>query len=131
MAELYDVLDANEIDGQGKDADILAVEADTAWSKVMIHPAQEVPAGDYVLALSMQVTFSANNNSILWRAAGAVALDEEELHLDKTRLLIRHTYFFNLSWDGGLFAFDMEMARANTSFTAVADYAEFTLTRRS
>ena len=129
--EFYDVLDANEIDGQGKDTVIDAVETDIEWSKVMIHPAQEVPAGDYVLAMSMQVSFSATNNSILWRAVGAVALNEEELHLDKTRLLIRHTYFFNLSWDGGLFAFDMEMARANTSFTATADYAEFTLTRRS
>ncbi len=129
--EFYSVLDLNEIDGQGKDTTISAEENNTSWTKVMIHSPQEVPAGQYLFAVSMQITFSATNNSILWRTAGSIILDEEELHIDRARPLLRHTYFFNLSWDGGLFNIDIEMARDGTSFSAVADYAEFVLTRRT
>ncbi len=129
--EFYNVLDNNEIDGQGKDVEILAEEADVEWSKVMVHPAQEVPAGDYVFAVSMQCTLSVTNNSILWRTAGSVILGEEELHVDRQRPLLRHTYFFNLSWEGGPFNVDIEMAKDGTSFAAIADFAEFVLTRRT
>ena len=129
--EFYDVLDANEIDGQGKDTTIDAEEGDVAWTKVMVHPAQEVPAGNYDLSFSYQATFSATNNSILWRAVGSVILDEEELHIDRARPLLRGSYNFNLSWEGGPFNLDIEMARDGTSFTAVCDFAEFSLKRRS
>ena len=129
--EFYAILDANEIDGQGKDVIIDAEEGDVAWTKVVAHPAQEVPAGEYVFAVSMQSTLSSTNNSALWRVAGSVVLDEEELHVDRARPLIRHTYFFNLSWEGGPFNIDIEMARDGTSFTALSDYAEFVLSRRT
>ncbi|RKX64579.1 MAG: hypothetical protein DRP42_06140 [Tenericutes bacterium] len=131
MTDFYNVLDQNEIDGQGADTPILSEEADVAWDKVMIHPPQDVPEGEYIIAFSYQVSLSATNNSILWRAVGSVLLDEEEVHVDNQRPLVRGTYFFNLSWPGGQFLLDMEMARAGTSFTANCDYAEFTLTRRS
>ena len=129
--DFYDVLDQNEIDGQGKDTPILSEEGDASWYKVMIHPPQHVPAGEYVLAFSYQVTVSATNNSVLWRTVGSVVLDEEELHIDRERPILRGTYFFNLSWAGGDFNLDMEMSRDGTSFTADCDYAEFLLTRRS
>ncbi len=129
--EFYAVLDNNEIDAQGKDTDVLAVESDTEWTKVCIREPQDVPAGDYVFAVSLQATLSATNNSLLWRVNGSVELGEEELKVDRERPLVRHTYFFNLSWDGGLFNVDIEMARANTSFAVMCDFAEMVLTRRS
>ena len=129
--EFYNILDENEIDGQGKDTTITAEESDVTWTKVMVHPAQEVPAGNYDLSFSYQATFSATNNSILWRVIGSVALGEEELHIDRARPLLRGSYNFNLSWEGGPFNLDIEMARDGTSFTAVCDFAEFSLKRRS
>ena len=129
--KFYDVLDSNEIDGQGKDTNVSAEEGDTTWTKVMVHPAQDVPAGNYDLSFSYQVTFSATNNSVLWRTVGSVLLDEEELHVDRARPLLRGSYNFNLSWEGGPFELDIEMARDGTSFTAMCDFAEFSLKRRS
>ena len=129
--EFYAVLDANEIDGQGKDTDIVAEEADVAWTKVLIHPAQEVPAGNYDFVMSLQASVSSTNNSVVYRVVGSVVMAEVELHIDRERPTIRESYFFNLSWEGGPFAVDIEMARDGTSFTASCDFAEFSLRRRS
>ncbi len=129
--EFYNVLDNNEIDGQGKDVEILAEEANTEWTKVMIHPAQEVPEGNYDLSFSYQITFDSTNNSVLWRVVGSVIMAEEELHVDRERPLLRGSYNFNLSWNGGPFNLDIEMARSGTSFAAMCDFAEFSLKRRS
>jgi len=129
--ELYDVLDANEIDGQGKDVDIIAEEGDATWTKVLIHPAQEVPAGNYDFAISLQATVSSTNNSVVYRIVGDASMDEVELHIDRERPTTREVYFFNLSWEGGPFAMDIEMARSGTSFSANCDFAEFSLRRRS
>ena len=129
--ELYDILDMNEIDGQAKDTDITALDEDTDWTVVLHHDPQELPAGDYDFALSFQCTLSDTNNSIEYRCAGSVILDPEELHVDRTQPIARHTYWFNLSWDGGPFTLDIEMSRKNNSFTAVCDFAEFSVKRRS
>ena len=70
--EFYTVLDANEIDGQGKDVDIVAEEGDATWTKVLIHPAQQVPAGNYDFVMSLQATVSSTNNSVVYRVVGDV-----------------------------------------------------------
>ena len=129
--EFYDVLDANEIDGQGKDVDIVAEEGDATWTKVLIHPAQQVPAGNYDFVMSLQATVSSTNNSVVYRVVGDVTMEEVELHIDRERPTIREAYFFNMSWDGGPFALDIEMARSGTSFSSNCDFAEFSLRRRS
>ena len=129
--EFYAVLDANEIDGQGKDVAILAEEADVDWTKVLIHSAQEVPAGNYDFVMSLQASVDSTNNSVVYRVVGSVTMAEVELHIDRQRPTIREAYFFNMSWDGGLFAVDIEMARDGTSFGATCDFAEFSLRRRS
>ena len=129
--DFYAVLDANEIDGQGKDVDIVAEEGDATWTKVLIHPAQQVPAGNYDFVMSLQATVSSTNNSVVYRVVGDVTMEEVELHIDRERPTTREAYFFNMSWDGGLFAVDIEMARDGTSFAANCDFAEFSLRRRS
>ena len=129
--KFYDVLDANEIDGQGKDTDILAEEGDATWTKVLVHPAQQVPAGNYDFVMSLQATVSSTNNSVVYRVVGDVTMEEVELHIDRERPTTREAYFFNMSWDGGPFAMDIEMARSGTSFSANCDFAEFSLRRRS
>ncbi len=129
--EFYAVLDANEIDGQGKDVDIVAEEGEATWTKVLVHPAQEVPAGNYDFVMSLQATVSSTNNSVVYRVVGSVVMEEVELHIDRERPTIREAYFFNMSWDGGLFNVDIEMARDGTSFAANCDFAEFSLRRRS
>ena len=129
--EFYDVLDANEIDGHGKDVDIVAEEGDATWTKVLVHPAQEVPAGNYDFVMSLQATVSSTNNSVVYRVVGDVTMEEVELHIDRERPTIREAYFFNMSWDGGPFALDIEMARSGTSFSANCDFAEFSVKRRS
>ena len=129
--EFYTVLDANEIDGQGKDVDIVAEEGEAAWTKVLVHPAQEVPAGNYDFVMSLQATVSSTNNSVVYRVVGSVVMEEVELHIDRERPTIREAYFLNMSWDGGLFNVDIEMARDGTSFAANCDFAEFSLRRRS
>ena len=131
MPEFYDVLDANEIDGQGSDVEILALEEAVDWTKVMIHPAQELPAGNYDFALSFQVQFSTTNHSIYYRTVGSVILDEEEIHVDRDRPLTRGTYFFNLSWDGGPFNLDIEMSKDGTNYTVLCQHAEFSVKRRT
>jgi len=131
MADLYEILDLNEIDGQGKDTVIDAVDDDTEWTKVMIHPSQNVPAGNYDFAMSYQISYSVTGKSVNVRVAGSVTLAPIEEKIDKEYLVTRGVYFFNLSWDGGPFNVDMEMARKGTGFTAMCDFAEFSLKRRS
>ena len=131
MPDFYEVMDINEIDGQGSDVSISAEKGDVGWTKVLSHLAQELPEGNYDFSLSFQVSLSATNNSILYRTVGSVSLGAEEIKIDRNSPLARHTYFFNLSWEGGLFNLDIEMARDGTSFTAIADFAEFSVKRRS
>ncbi len=131
MIEFYEVLDLNEIDGQGRDTPIDALDEDPDWTVVLHNDPQELPEGNYDFALSFQATLSDTNNSIAYRVVGSITLDPEELHVDRTQPIARHTYWFNLSWDGGLFNIDIEMSRKNSGFTAVCDYAEFSVKRRS
>jgi hypothetical protein len=131
MPELYDIFDANEIDGQDRDTDIIALDEHTEWTKVLSSSGEDLPEGNYDFAISFQATLSETNKSIEYRVAGSVTLDAEELHVDKVQPIVRHTYWFNLSWDGGIFNVDIEMSRKNDTFTAVCDFAEFSVTRRS
>ena len=131
MIEFYDVMDQNEIDGQDKDTEILALDEDTDWTVVLHNDPQELPQGNYDFAISFQCTLSDTNNSIEYRVGGSVVLDPEELHVDRVQPIARHTYWFNMSWDGGPFSLDIEMSRKNDLFTAMCDYVEFSVKRRS
>ena len=129
--ELYDILDQNEIDGQNKTISIDALDEDADWTPVLIHDPQELPAGNYDFMISFQVTVSETGKSIEYRTIGSVNLGEEEVHVENVQPIKRHMYWFNLSWDGGPFSLQIEMSRKNSSFTAICDFVEFSVTRRS
>jgi hypothetical protein len=131
MAELYTVLDQNEIDGQGKDVQVTAIEGDADWTKVMIHAPQEVPAGNYDFVYSFQTLSDTTAKDFLTRLVGSVALPEIDFHIDKLSGYSQHMYGFNLSWDGGPFSTTIEMARKGTGFELMCEFAEFSLKRRS
>ena len=125
--ELYDILDSNEIDGQGKDTTVL--ETDTV---VLDHPAQDLPAGNYDFTYSYQVTSDTGNKNFDMSLIGSVAVVPMVIHLAKAGAgAYRDAYFFNLSWDGGLFDLQMVMKKENTSFNLMCDFAEFSAKRRS
>ncbi len=125
--ELYDILDANEIDGQDKDNEVF--EIDTA---VLTHPAQELPAGNYDFAYSYQVTSDTGNKDFDMSLFGSVVLVPMTVHLTKSGAgAYRDTYFFNLSWVGGPFDLQMVMKKKDTSFNLMCDFAEFSVKRRS
>jgi len=127
MAELYTILDDNEIDGQDKDNEVY--EIDTA---VLTHTDQELPAGNYDFAYSYQVTSDTGNKDFDMSLLGSVVLVPMTVHLAKSGAgAYRDTYFFNLSWDGGLFNLQMVMKKADTSFSLMCDFAEFSVKRRS
>jgi len=129
--ELYDVLDANEIDGQGKDVDILAVESDTTWTSAMSHPAQELPEGNYNFLITWQTLASTKNNTFFYRVNGSITLPAIDYFVATNSGRTQHAYGFNLSWEGGLFNLDIEFARDDATFDLMAEFCEFSITRRS
>ena len=127
MAELYAILDENEIDGQNKDQEVFDI--DTA---VLTHLPQELPAGNYDFAYSYQVTTDTGNKDFFMSMLGSITLTEMDVHIAKSGAgAFRDTYFFNLSWEGGPFDIQMIMRKKDTSFNLICDFAEFSLSRRS
>jgi hypothetical protein len=131
MAELYDILDANEIDGQAKDIQVVAISHDAEWTKVLVQPAQELPEGNYDFVYSFQTLSDTTAKDFEVRMTGGVVLPAIDFHIDKLSGYSQHMYGFNLSWDGGPFNLDIEMARKNDTFTMMCEFVEFSLTRRS
>ncbi len=131
MAEFYAIMDENEIDGQGKDVDILAVESDTTWTSAMTHPAQTLPAGNYNFLMTWQTLASNKNNTFYYRVNGSITLPIIDYFVATNSGRHQHSYGFNLSWDGGPFELDIDFAKDDNTFDLIAEYCEFSLTRRS
>ena len=127
----YDVLDENEIDGQGKDVPILAEFADVYWTVAMVHPAQELPAGNYNFLMTWQALASIKNNTFYYRVNGSVVLPAIDFLVSSNSGRVQHSYGFNLSWDGGPFNLDIEFARDGTGFDLDVEFCEFSVARRS
>ena len=127
MAEFYDVLNENEIDGQ--DSGVTVLETDTI---VMSHPPQELPSGNYDFSYSYQVTSDSGNKDLYMSTVGSVALPEMDVRLAKdTGGAYREFYSFNVDWIGGLFNVDMIMRKKDNTFILTCDRAEFSMKRRS
>jgi hypothetical protein len=129
--DLYEVLDRNEIDGQGKNIQVTAVDEDPDWTVVMHHPASEVPEGNYNFIYSFQTLSTVTAKDFDVKLVGSVTLPIVDFHIDKLSGYSQHMYGFNLSWDGGPFELDIEMARKNDTFELMCEFAEFSLTRRT
>ena len=129
--KFYDVLDANEIDGQGKDVIILAIDTDTEWNSAMNHPAQELPEGNYNFLMTWQTIASTKNNTFFYRVNGSITLPEIDYFVSTNSGRTQHSYGFNLSWEGGPFNLDIEFARDDTTFDLTVEFCEFSITRRS
>ncbi len=131
MAELYTVLDENEIDGQGKDIPILAIFTDTDWTVAMNHPAQELPAGNYNFLITWQTLASTKNNTFFYRVNGSITLPAIDYFVATNSGRTQHSYGFNLSWEGGPFNLDIEFSRDDATFDLMAEFCEFSIARRS
>ena len=83
MAELYDILDANEIDGQAKDIQVTAVKDDIDWTKVLVQPAQELPEGNYDFVYSFQTLSDTTGKDFEVRMTAGVILPAIDFHIDK------------------------------------------------
>ncbi len=131
MAELYEILDTNEIDGQGANTTITALQGDSVWTSGMHHPAQELPAGNYNFLLTWQTIASSKNNTFFYKVTGSILLPEMDYFVATNSGRHQHSYGFNLSWDGGPFTLDIDFAKDDNTFDLIAEYCEFSLTRRS
>ena len=131
MAELYEILDSNEIDGQGKNVPILALEGDVDWTVAMNHPAQELPEGNYNFLMTWQTLASTKNNTFFYRVNGSITLPAIDYFVATNSGRTQHSYGFNLSWEGGPFNLDIEFARDGATFDLEAEFCEFSISRRS
>ena len=131
MADLYQVLDANEADGQAKDIPVTALDEDPDWTVVLRQDPQEVPKGNYNFVYSFQTLSTVTAKDFDVRLTGSITLPIIDFHIDKLSGYSQHMYGFNLSWDGGLFELNIEMARKNDTFELMCEFAEFSLTRRT
>jgi hypothetical protein len=129
--ELYDILDDNEIDGQGKDVPILAIDTDIEWNAAMTHPAQNLPAGNYNFLMTWQALASTKNNTFFYRVNGSIILPEVDFYIVSNSGRVQHSYGFNLSWEGGLFDLSIEFARDDATFDLDVEFCEFSVSRRS
>ena len=129
--DLYSVLDMNEMDGQGTNVQVTALDEDPDWTIVMHQPAQEVPKGNYDFVYGFQTLSTVTGKDFDVKVTGSVTLPVIDFHIDKLSGYSQHMYGFNLSWDGGPFSIDIEMARKNDTFELMCEYAQFSLTRRS
>jgi hypothetical protein len=129
--DFFEVMDKNEMDCQGKNVQVTDISHDADWNKVMTQPAQEVPEGNYDFVYSFQTLSDTTAKDFEVRMVGSVTLPAIDFHIDKLSGYSQHMYGFNLSWDGGPFSLDIEMARKNDTFTLMCEFAEFSLKRRS
>ena len=131
MAELYVIFDQNEIDHHTKDIQVTALQADDDWTVVLRQDPQELPSGNYNFVFSFQTLSTVTAKDFHYRVTGGVTIPDIDMHIDKLSGYSQHMYGFNLSWDGGLFELNIEMARKNDTFELMCEHAEFSLTRRS
>ena len=131
MAELYTILDANEADGQAKNIQVTALDEDPDWTVVLRQDLQDVPEGNYNFVYSFQTLSTATGKDFDVRLTGSVILPAIDFHVDKLSGYSQHMYGFNLSWDGGPFELNIEMARKNDTFELMCEFAEFSITRRT
>ena len=139
MAELYDILDANEIDGSAKDVEIVTHGApdDTAtWTDILNHT-QYLPEGEYGFAMDFMIEVH-QNEEYYWEVIPegtneGVELPVTEVKTERKSGRYYFTYAFPLSWDGGDFTFHLKFKAKDAAGVggAFVKYADFTMTRRS
>ena len=135
MAELYAILDQNEIDGSVKNVEITthgAADDETSWTTILTHT-QFVPAGEYGFAIDFLAEVHTNEE-YFWRCIGDVELPViEEKTLRQSGIIMRY-YGFPYSWPSdGDFTVTLQFKAKDAAGLGDAwvRYADFTLTRRS
>jgi len=134
MAELYTILDQNEIDGSAKDVEIIthgAPDDDATWTDILTHT-QFVPAGEYSFAVDW-VLEGSTNDEFYWRIIGSIDFPVVEVKTERHEGRMMFAYAFPYSWptDGDFTLTIQFKAKDAAGLPAWVRFVDFMLTRRS
>jgi len=135
MAELYNILDQNEIDGSSKDVEIVTngnPDDENTWTDILTHT-QFIPAGEYQFLIDWMVEVHTNEE-YYWRTTGDIQLRVTEIKTERQSGRYYFQYGFPYSWPtDGDFEFTLQFKAKDAAGLpdAWVRYADFTLTRRS
>ena len=138
MAELYNVLDQNEIDGGARDVEITtngSPDDENTWTDILVDT-QSLPLGNYTFAFSFMMEVHTNEE-YYWRlipeSGDGPELPYTEVKTERQSGRYYFQYGFIYSWDGGDFNFRFQ-AKAKDSAglgNAFVKYLDYSMQRRS